>query len=281
MSSPPRNPASSRTRVIQQTIKWIVYSLLIVNFLFYIAEDWNRASHTLNADATLLDWAAEFATSIDESAWFILLAMFELETYVIEDQRWTARLSRVVHGARLVCYAMLAHTVFAYAGAVRDYQPTVEIDGISDLCDLAGAGLSFVSNLEYTEINEPGCGELSNATQFFKLGDESLVTDLSGLQLERALAGADLAEAIIWLLILAAIEVMVRLQGKGFAGGPLLTSLNAFKYLLYLALISIAIWWATLSHWLYFWDELVWIGGFAAIDMNLSEWREELEEQSN
>ncbi len=36
------------------------------------------------------------------------------------------------------------------------------------------------------------------------------------------------------------------------------------------------VYWATLSHWLYFWDELVWIGGFAAIEMNVSEWRDEL-----
>jgi hypothetical protein len=27
---------------------------------------------------------------------------------------------------------------------------------------------------------------------------------------------------------------------------------------------------------LYFWDELVWIGGFAAIEMNVSQWRDEL-----
>jgi hypothetical protein len=27
---------------------------------------------------------------------------------------------------------------------------------------------------------------------------------------------------------------------------------------------------------LYFWDELIWIGGFAAIEMNVSQRREEL-----
>ena len=41
-------------------------------------------------------------------------------------------------------------------------------------------------------------------------------------------------------------------------------------------LIGIAIYWATLSHWLYVWDEFLWIAGFAAIEMNLSEWRNEL-----
>ena len=32
---------------IQHIVKWTVYALLIVNFLFYIAEDWGRAIHTL------------------------------------------------------------------------------------------------------------------------------------------------------------------------------------------------------------------------------------------
>ena len=42
--------------------------LLLVNFAFYIAEDWVRAAHTLQADSPFLDWTSEFATSIDEAA---------------------------------------------------------------------------------------------------------------------------------------------------------------------------------------------------------------------
>lgn len=57
---------------IQQAIKWTVYTLLIINFVYYINEDWNRAVHTLRAGATFLDWFGEFATSIDETGWFVL-----------------------------------------------------------------------------------------------------------------------------------------------------------------------------------------------------------------
>jgi hypothetical protein len=45
---------------------------------------------------------------------------------------------------------------------------------------------------------------------------------------------------------------------------------------LYSSLIGLGIYWASLGHWLYLWDELVWIGGFAAIEMNVSQWRDEL-----
>ena len=63
----------SRAHQVKQAIKWTIYILLLINFGFYIAEDWGRALHTLDADSTFLDWTGEFATSIDESAWFILL----------------------------------------------------------------------------------------------------------------------------------------------------------------------------------------------------------------
>ena len=80
--------SESNLHKIQQAVKWIVYALLIINWGFYIYEDWNRAVHTLNDGSTVFDWAREFATSIDESAWFIILFMFELQTYVLEDQDW-------------------------------------------------------------------------------------------------------------------------------------------------------------------------------------------------
>jgi len=96
--------ADSRMHKIQQAVKWTVYTLLIINFVFYIFEDWNRAIHTLHAGSTFLDWTGEFATSIDESAWFLLLIMFELETYVVGDEDWTGWIAHTVRGIRLVSY---------------------------------------------------------------------------------------------------------------------------------------------------------------------------------
>ena len=108
------------------------------------------------------------------------------------------------------------------------------------------------------------------------MADDPVVSDVAGLELERDLAWADLAEVIIWLIILFAIEIVVRLQEKGVTGGAWITSLNRLKTVLYLSLVGIGIYWASLGHWLYLWDELVWIGGFMAIEMNISEWRDEI-----
>jgi hypothetical protein len=264
---------------IQQATKWIVYTLLIINFVFYIFEDLDRAVHTLHSGSTFLDWTSEFANSIDESAWFLLLFMFELETYVIADTDWKGWIAHTVRGVRLFCYVLIAHTVYAYTIVIVDLQPTVPVENVSDLCAMTDADVSYVFNLEYTEVNDQTCASLSSASRFYWLGDDPVVSDEAGLSLERDLAWADLVEALVWLLILLAIEVVVRLQGHGVSGGRLLSTINSLKLLLYSALIALGVYWASLSHWLYFWDELVWIGGFAAIEMNVSQWRDELLEE--
>jgi len=264
---------------IQQIVKWLVYALLIVNFVFYIIEDSRRAVFTLHAGSTFLDWTSAFATTLDESAWFLLLAMFEIETYVLEDEDLTGWAARALHGVRLVCYALLAHTVYAYLIVVSSLQPTVAVEDILSLCDLTDADVSFVYNLEYTDINDQTCDDLTSDTEFYRVAEDPVVTDMEGLSLERDLALADLAEAVLWLLAILAIEVVVRLQGRGVSGGRIISTANVLKGVIYASLIGLGVYWATLSHWLYLWDELLWIGGFAVIEMNLSEWRDEIDEK--
>lgn len=276
MSALNKTLAETDLHRLQQTVKWIVYTLLLVNFAFYIYEDWNRAIHTLTEDAGPADWAAEFATSIDEAGWFILLFMFELETYALEDEEWKGWVAHTVRALRLACYVMLAHTVVAYADTVAAYTPTVPVDGASSLCEIADRDVSWVYNLEYTAVDADNCAGLSDAERLYWLGEDPLVTSASGLTLERQLAWADLVEAVAWLLIVLSIEVVVRLQDRGVTGGPVIRIANALKIALYLLLLVIAAWWASLSHWLYAWDEFVWIAGFAVIEMNVNEWRDEL-----
>ena len=262
---------------LQQILKWTVYSLLIINWGFYIVEDWTRALHTLNPESSLLDWAREFATSIDEAGWFILLFMFELETYILEDEQWKGWVAKAVHLARLACYTMILHTVFAYAVTVVEYNPTITVSDASSLCDLVEDEVSYVFNLDYTEITANNCAELSDADAFYTVGNDPVVASREGLELERRLAWADLVEAIAWLIIVVAIEVVVRFQERDVTAGRLITDLNRTKIFCYLVLVALAGWWATLSHWLYAWDEFLWIAGFAAIEMNISEWRDEIE----
>ena len=262
---------------IQQTLKWIVYATLIINFGFYVYEDLDRAIHTLHEGSTLFDLTGEFATTGAYAAWLVLLFMLELETYVLEERHWKPWVARTVHGTRIICYLLIAHTVVAFADAVIEYAPTIPVETESGLCDLAGQGQSFVFNLEYTEITADSCAALSDETTFFRLGKKNpLVSSYEGLELERDLALSDLIEIITWLIIIFAIEVVVRLQGRGITGGPVRSTAQVTKVLGYSVLFILAVYWASLGHWLYTWDTFVWVAGFAAIEMNVSDWRDEL-----
>ena len=257
----------------------MVYSLLLLNFAFYIAEDWNRAMHVLRDGGTFLQWTSEFATSIDELAWFGLLFMFELETYALEDETWDSWVTRAVHWVRLLCYLMLAHTIFAYAVEVIELRESRPVSGIDTLCELAERNRSFVYNLEYTEITAGNCAEVGGEGPWFWRDSEVAMTTEDGLQLERWMARVDLVDAVTWLLIMLAIEVVVRLQARDITSGRLFVTANVAKALLYGVLLLLVAYWARWGHWLYVWDELLWIGGFMAIEMNMSEWRDEIQEE--
>ncbi len=271
--------SESRLHVLQQAVKWIVYALLLINWGFYIYEDWDRAVHTLNSNSTVFQWAREFATTIDVSAWFVLLLMFELETYLLEDKDWTGRVEKTVHTVRAICFLMILHTVYAFAITTIEYHPTVAVQNVSSLCDMSDDDVAYVYNLDYTLVDDQTCQTLSDESRFYKVGKEPVVSTLDGLTLERHLAWADLVEVVTWLLIILSIEFVVRLQDRGVTSGTTVSAANRLKIFLYLILFILSIYWASLSHWLYTWDTFLWVAGFAAIEMNISEWRDELLEE--
>lgn len=260
----------------RQLIKVVVYGLLLVNFGLYLVEDIAISAHTLRNGGTWLDYTAAFAVSLDVLAWLTLLALFELETYLLSDDAFTPRRIKAMHGIRIVCYLFLAHTLLAYANAGKDLIGLTPIQETESLCQLVERDISFGFNLEYTELNLENCIELSRATEFYLIENDSVVTDAQGLQIERELVWLDLVEAVTWLVILLCMEVIVRLQDRGTTRGVLIRSASGIKLFLYLLLWGAAAYWIYRGHYMYAWDEALWILGFFAIEMNISDWKKEI-----
>jgi len=272
--------AGLNLHAIQQAVKWIVYFILIVNFVFYALDDIETAEHSLRNGGTLLQWVSMFTTTIDELAWFMLLFLFELETYALSDEAFEGITGKLVLGVRIVCYVFLANTIYAYSMDVLALTQEVPIVGISGLCQLADQGFSYTYNLVYTVVDQANCSSLSADTVFYPVDSESLVADTAGIAISIQLAWVDLIEAVVWLLIVFLIEFMVQLQGRGISSGPMITAGNYAKPALYGILFVVAAYWGTLQHWLYVWDELIWIAGFVAIEANVVEWRDEMKEEA-
>lgn len=252
--------------------KWIVYGLLLINFGFYVRYDWMIAGHTLNSSSTILDWTRAYAVTIDESAWMILLILFELETRFINNSLSPIK-ALIMRAVRIGCYVSIAHTLYAYAVYVEELSRPQLIEGVSDLCELVGDGASYTYNLIYTTLSTENCAELSGAEDFFYIDPPtfSIVQDASGLAIERELAWIDLAEAITWLLILFSIELVVLLQDHKVFDGILFRTINGSKFILYSLLWCAIGYWIFRGHYMFAWDELVWIVGFIVIEVNMIE----------
>lgn len=184
-----------------------------------------------------------------------------------------------MHATRMVCYLFLAHTLYAYATAAIDLGAAVPAEGVTSLCQLVGQDISYAYNLDYSDIDSANCASLSSASDFHLIEDGLVITDSQGLAIEKQLAWLDLMEACTWLLILFSIEALVRLQERGVTRSTMTTALKAGKIFLYSLLWGAAAYWIYRGHYVYAWDEALWILGFVAIGMNLSEWKKEIEQE--
>ncbi|MSQ99486.1 MAG: hypothetical protein EXR85_09375 [Xanthomonadales bacterium] len=259
----------------RQVVKWTIYILLLLNWGLYIAEDWQTALHTLGESSTFLDWTSAFSTSLDSAAWFGLLFMWELETYALSDEAYTPFIGWTFLAVRGICYVFLAHTVLSRAETIYELSDLQPSPGITSLCQLANQEISFAYNVDYTRIDDSNCHSLSAGTEFYPIEDTA-VTDKPGLSVERWNTIVDLEDAIVWLLIMLTIEIAIWLQDREITGGPAMFVSHLGK-VFYAVLFAHTAYWAWGEHWLYFWDQLLWIGGFFAIEMNVSEWRKHIE----
>lgn len=265
--------------LVKQSVKWVVYSLLLVNFTLYVNWDWHGATHALGPSEPLIKWLQAYAASIDYAAWLVLILLFELETYVLSDEAFTPLVRKGMHGVRLLCYLFVLHTVYAYS--VNTYEVYFEVEqaaGVTDLCEVADGRISFIYNQQYTYLDGDNCALMGTGKDYFLLDKGRVITDRVSLDRERWLAWLDVIEAVIWLLIMVLIELTIRLQERGISSGRAITTLNYLKFAGYGALLGMAVHWGLTDLVLNFWDEILWIGGFAAIEMNMSDWREEMEE---
>lgn len=260
-----------------QLIKWTVYALLLLNWAYYAWDEWNMAQHTLRQGGSLRDWVIAFATTIDEAAWFGLLFLWELETYWLPYDWHSPWLQRGFKLLRLVCYVFILNTVVSRAVDLRALDGLQPLAGVDSPCQLADQHWSWTFNLNYQDIGRGNCESFSTDSEFYPV-ESTVITDSAGLEHEWLSRYIDLQDAITWLLVMFSIEVAIWLQERNITGGPLMLASYAAK-IFYGLLLFHAAWWVWNGHWVYGWDQVLWILGFFAIEMNVKDWREELQEE--
>ena len=112
---------------------------------------------------------------------------------------------------------------------------------------------------------------------FGQVYENDNVTHAEAIKFTQSQAWADMIEAVAWVLIILIIEVIIRIQDKNISAGKALVVLLRLKTILFIVLWTVALYWGFRGHYLFVWDEFMWIAGFYVIDMNLTKWREEID----
>lgn len=264
----------------KQTIKIVVYSLLIFNFGFYIYDEARMAASILQPSPTFLEYATAYVTSVDLIGWFGLLFLFELETYWLEDDFDNSLIYGLMQVFRVLFYVIICHTVYSYGQTLVDLSNATILSSVGGLCSLAGDQLSFTHNLSYQLIDLANCASTEVSGELYKLEGEPVVTDTVGYDISVKQAWSGFIESVGWLSISILLTFVMILQNKGIYNSPWIRGANIAQTIVYLCIIGCAISWSVYGHYVYTWDTMLWIGGFAAIDLNLKEWRDELEESA-
>ena len=264
-----------------QLFKYAVYALLTANIFIFFAEEWAASAHRFAGGVALPDIIGGFAATIDTAAWVVLLLMFELETFVLDDDQFTPRTTWTLHGMRAVCYVVIVYAFYGYVTKMLFLTGTAALPGVPDLCTLVDGSWAYAIDFdEYEILTAANCATFSEAGAFLQLPGLSAAVDQSGFTEIYRLAWTDVINAGVWLLVVLVLEIDVRLQENNKLEGLFLTVSNAGKFVLYGILFLAAVYWGIKGDFVDFWDAFLWLVAFVFIELNVFDWRQEsLEEQ--
>jgi hypothetical protein len=261
---------------IFQFFKYSVYALLTLNVYLFFAEEWAAAPHRFSDGIVFGEIIEGFAASIDTAAWVILLLMFELETYVLEDRHFTKRVTWTLHGLRAFCYIFIVYAAYGYLIKLLFLFGAAPLPDVSDLCSLVDGRWAYAVDFdEYTVLTAANCASFSAANVFLQYPGVQAVVDQAGLIDIIRLAWVDVVNSNVWLLVVLVLEIDVRLQERHKLEGVALRLSNLSKYILYSILFLAAVYWGIKGDFVDFWDAFLWLVAFIFIELNVFEWRQE------
>lgn len=261
---------------LYQLFKYAVYAFLAMNVYWFYVEEIAVVALQFPNGVPLARFMEAFSATIDTAAWVILLLMFELETWVLEDKHFTRPVALFLHGLRALCYVAIVLMFVGYIDVATTVSDTLPLAGISDLCALPPDTWSWAVMFDdYIPITAANCATLSDATTFEYFRDLPVIMDAAGKTDIVRLAWVDVINSGVWLLVVLVLEIDVRLQEHKLYEGLALTVSKAVKFVLYSTLFLAAVYWGVKGDFVDFWDAFLWLVAFVFIELNVFEWRAE------
>lgn len=259
-----------------QTFKYTIYLMLMFNVYLFFSEEWLASKIIFASGINLENIIEGFSSTIDTAAWVVLLLLFELETYIIPDEKLKGLTKRVLHSVRMLCYVIITYAFYGYltkVGLLGQFNPTQ----ITDLCSL-GADWRIMDTLNvYNQITKDSCAALSNAAGgFYSHEGFKIISSADKLTDVKMLAWVDVINSGAWLMVVIMLEYDVRVQLGQFSS-KLWQKYNVYvKGVVYFILLLAAIYWGVTGNFIEFWDAFLWLVAFFLIEMNMFEWQAEV-----
>ena len=267
---------------IFQFFKYAIYALLAFNVYLFFVEEWAAASTRFADGISLAEVIEAFTATIDTASWVVLLLMFELETYLLDDRHFTPGVKVGLHALRASCYAVIVYAFYGYLTKALFLSGAAPLGDVNDLCTLVGDRWSYATDLdEYVPLDFANCVDFGGASQYLQLRGLNALVDPAGYTDIMRLAWVDVINAGVWILVVLVLEADVRLQERNLLQGVVYRASTVAKFVLYSTLLLAALYWWVKGDFVDFWDAFLWLVAFVFIELNVFEWRREsLEDQT-
>ncbi|WP_043318702.1 hypothetical protein [Microbulbifer sp. HZ11] len=265
---------SANRYTLFKIFKYTVYCLLAYNVYAFFVEN-HAAAGTVFADGVSLSKIIEaYNDSIDTLAWVLLLLVFELETWVLSDERLKGATKWALNAVSAFCYVFIIYSFYGYFSEMVSLTHLLPVTGSA--CDLAASGgwSMVLEQDDYVALTAANCGSLAD-TSLLRLADAQILGDAEIWREIQWLAWVDVINAGAWLLVVAILAFDVWLQLRHQLSDSIMRYSQVIKGLLYFTLLLCAIYWGINGSFLDFWDAFLWLVAFFFIEMNLFEWQAE------
>lgn len=258
--------------------KWSVYLVLTLNIGFFFQEERQASMQLTYGAIDLLLLLELYAATIDTTAWVVLLLVFELETFQLEDQQITPGVSRLLIAIRLICFGFIVTAMIGYVLKTIAFYGAEPL-AAAEICSLVAAGYTkMVDQDVFLTLSLADCrGLLAEASAPLMVQHElqwfALAPDFSAVA---GLMWIDIANAGVWILIVLLIELDVQFTGARLGYETWMTLSRILKVIAYSALVVFAIYWGFAGTFLDFEDAFLWIMAFVFIERNVVIWEKEL-----
>lgn len=269
---------SLNKEMLFQLFKYSIYLLLAMNIYNFFVEDYEASQQTFSNGISASQIIEAFTATVDTAAWVVLLLLFELETYVLNDDKIKGWIKWSIDLLSLICYAFIIYSFYGYVAKYIVIHNVVPFS-INDACSLVGSSFTYLEDFdEYLPMTQEICASF-NTIDLFRIDGTEIITTQEALLEAQRLSLVDVINAADWLLIVLMLEMDVYLQLRGKLTEKIVYFSTRLKIVLYSVLFIAAIYWGFKGDFLDFWDAFLWLVAFIFIEKNVFEWNAETREQ--